>query len=107
MVQAARSTNQYTATEHQCELTLPSLDVPATCPVAMVTMSGWMAKLQREHCQDQCLSEKISHLSLPSHQGTVNECRLIPENAVNRLQLFCKPAGILTVTERAFQCYFN
>lgn len=30
-------------------LTLPSLDVPATCPVAMVTMSGWMARLQREH----------------------------------------------------------
>ena len=29
-------------------ITLPSLEVPATCPVAMVTMSGWMAKLKKE-----------------------------------------------------------
>lgn len=27
-------------------LTLPSEEVPATCPVAMVILSGWTAKLQ-------------------------------------------------------------
>lgn len=29
-----------------CSLTLPSKEVPATCPVAMVILSGWTARLQ-------------------------------------------------------------
>ena len=29
-------------------VTFPSLVVPATCPVAMVTISGWTARLRRE-----------------------------------------------------------
>lgn len=34
-------------------VTFPSLVVPATCPVAMVTISGWTAKLKRERTDGQ------------------------------------------------------
>lgn len=34
-------------------VTFPSLVVPATCPVAMVTISGWTARLQRERTDGQ------------------------------------------------------
>lgn len=31
--------------EEQISLTFPSEEVPATCPVAMVILSGWTARL--------------------------------------------------------------
>lgn len=34
-------------------VTFPSLVVPATCPVAMVTISGWTARLRRERTDGQ------------------------------------------------------
>lgn len=30
-------------------LTFPSFDVPATCPVAIVILSGWTARLEKAH----------------------------------------------------------
>ena len=58
-------------------LTFPSLDVPATCPVAIVTLSGWTARLKRDLHKTSVLTKVQTQVFIVSFTYINNVSMLI------------------------------